>query len=163
MVWALMVCALLLFPSTALGAPSVPYDSISTSSSYLDYFAAYLPSIPFGDDYVCYKSGQYEYRLVYGEISVDGSLMSSVDATVVAVSTLNSSGNHVSVRRFSSPLSLDVRDYLVYSSLVGFPSLRPDYFYLTCVIFCLVVSLVMHLLRSIWSFLLRMGVRVHDS
>lgn len=148
--------------SALAAAPrSVPYDSVSTNSTYVDFFASMLPKIPWGDDYVFWRSGQYAYTLVIGDLDYSGGVFTGDDLSFVVLTTSNGYSGHVSLGSSSGSLDLDCSDYVVYSNLGFYPLLDSQSFYIEAIIFCLVVGLCCSCFRYIWSFLLRMGVRTH--
>lgn len=148
-------------PSLAAAPASVPYDSISSNSAYIGFFASMLPKIPWGDDYVFWRSGQYAYSFAFGDLYYSGGVFTGDDLSIMVLTTSNGYSGHVSLGSSSGSLNLDCSDYVVYSNLGYYPLLDSQSFYLEALIFCLVVGLCCSCFRYIWSFLLRMGVRTH--
>lgn len=169
MVWALILLVLSLCynPSFALAEPERAsysvYQSIQPNSAYLDWAASYMPKMGFGDEYVFFRSGQYQYCLCVGDISWSGGTFSGGDCQCTFLNLSSGGYGDLSVTSSSGSFSLSPADKIVYSSLGNYPTLSPTFFYFHCLIFCAVVALVMNLLRSIWSFLLRMGVYTYAS
>lgn len=161
MVWAVIICALLLFPTPALAANYTAYQSVSPNSSYLDWADSYYPHIGFSDDYVFFRSGQFQYCLAVGDLSYSSGTFSGDDIQCTFLNLSSGGSGDLSVTSSSGSFNLNPSSKIVYSNLGSYPTLNPLYFYLTCFIFISVVALIMSLLRYIWSFLLRMGVFVH--
>lgn len=171
MVWALIISVLLLLytPSPALADPEPSrasysvYQSLSPNSQYLDWAESYLPRVGFGEDYVFFRSGQYQYCFARGDLSLSSGTIGGDDIQCTFLNLSSAGVSDSSLTYSSGSFSLVPGNKVIYSNLGDFPTLSPEYFYLECLIFCAVVACVMSILRSIWSFLLRMGVRVHDS
>lgn len=166
MVWALILSLLLLLssPSIAFAEPEgtratyTVYASTAPNSSYLDWAAMYLPKMGFGDDYVFFRSGQYQYCLAVGNLSWSGGSFSGGDIQCTFLNLSYAGSSDLSLTHSSGSFSLSPGDKVVYSSLGDFPTLAPDLVYLELIIFLGLVAIVMSILRYIWSFLLRMGV-----
>lgn len=137
------------------------YSSVS-NNSYSVLAGSMLWHVPFGDDYVFWRSGQYEYRLAFGDLQLSGGTFTGDNLSFVVFSLDSSYSGTFTVSRSSGSLSLSTGNYLVYSNLGHYPILNDSYVFASLFIFVVSVALVMCLLRSIWSFLLRMGVRVHE-
>lgn len=122
------VCLLALFTAfsgAAQAATYQPYEG-NISTSNLTYFQDLLPKLKLTDHYVFFRSGQYEYTLISGDIKyANGVFSSGDDCTVYSMSTNNSYNGYYAYNVTTiDSLSLNPRDILVYSDLGGFPELE---------------------------------------
>lgn len=100
---------------TPFSAYSDPYDG-SISTSVLQYFRDVVEKLPPDVDYVFFRSGQYDYRLVYSDsLELSGTNFSAGNASYISYNN-----------RYSAPVwaagneghfSLTAGSSLVYSSL----------------------------------------------
>lgn len=149
-----------------LAAPlaySSPYASV-TSNSYSDIAAHMVGKIGWSDNYVFWRSGQYAYTLAYGdiELSPEGRFTSDSCKVVSFVLDNNYNGTY-RMQQSDEALALDTGTYIVFSNLGAYPVL--EYESQKIWYFCLVsvVCAGCYLIRSLFGFVLRMGVRVHGS
>lgn len=148
-----------------LGATSYssPYASV-TSNTYSDIAAHMLTKIGWSDDYVFWRSGQYSYTLAYGPIELSGTNQFSGDSVCLVTFSLDSgySGTYT-LARTDGALALNTGSYIVFSSLGDFPVL--DYEPLALWNWALLgtVAACCSLVRPLFGFVCRMGVRVHGS
>lgn len=147
-------------PEPSRGASTI-YGSIAPNSSYLEFARDFLPKIPWGDDYVFYRSGQYEYCLAFGDISWSGGRFSGSDCQFIFLTPASGYSTDLTLSSSSGSFSLSPSSYVVYSSLGDFPSLSGQLTFSSSILFLLCVFGICSVLRSIWSFLIRMGVRTH--
>lgn len=150
---------------TALAAAQVmtstPYSSV-TSNAYSVVASQMLFKRGWLDDYVFWRAGQYSYCLAVGDLEFSSSFVGSdVDLYTFQLDT-GYSGTYT-LRHSVVDLNLSPSDYIVYSNLGHYPVIDSAYVHTYVLVFCSCVALCMYCLRSVWSFLLRMGVRVHDS
>lgn len=163
MVWKKRIIILLVavalvsvVPSSAM-AYSVYEGNIS--STYTNIFGD-LNISPF-DDYVFFRSGQYTYTLVVGDISLEGTTFTATDTIKnYTIDTTSNSGYGSSVYNYfvtdESGFSLDVGSNLIYSNLGSYPRLteRGEYYELfTAFLLCL--ALCLYALRSVLGFCVR--------
>lgn len=143
--------AMLLCGSTCMAAE--PYEQ-SISSTYLQYARDIIPNLDVEDDYVFYRSGQYEHILVAGEIEYNGSTFSSTDVLDSYVFTSGSGYNSDytystgEVKNFN----LSTSNKMVYSNLGQFPRLveRGSDYEVYQTIFMFIVALCV-VIRSIFT------------
>ena len=78
----ILVCVVLLFSLLSLSVSAVSFDmttEYSVNSSALNYFRSVLAGLPAGLNYIIFQSSRYETVLIYGELSVNGSLVTCSD------------------------------------------------------------------------------------
>lgn len=118
-----IVVVLLLMVSPMVTHAAEPYEG-SISSSYLDYARDLLPKVGLEEDYVFYRSGQYDYMFVHGDIDCSGGRFSG-DVHYHEFNT--GSGYNSSPTMVSDSMngwSLDTQNRIVYSSLGDFPTIE---------------------------------------
>lgn len=74
------ICACALIMAIAMpahGASHTIYSEGSLSSTYITYFKDIVSGIGFSDNYVAFRSGQYEYTLIVGKLSYENGVISS--------------------------------------------------------------------------------------
>lgn len=130
----------------ALASSYNPYDS-SMSSSVVAFFDDYVQRIV-GKHYVLFRSGQYDYRFVYGsDLSLSGSVFSGTDCNYVAYSTRYYTWDTGSEGNFS----LSAGSYLVYSDLGDYPPLGADSIASWVVAFVAVAYFLFVIFRSFFA------------
>lgn len=150
----LALCALAAVPLSASAAEV--YDG-TISTTYITIFRDIVSNVELGDQYVFYRSGQYEYTMIAGDITYDGTTFAADEATSYVLTT---SSNYNSTYEYSvgsvSSWTLSPGTALVYSSLGDYPSLieRGDY-YALATLFLLCIALCMSLIRPMFNFTLR--------
>lgn len=102
-----------------------PYEG-NISTSQLTYFEDLLPKLNINDHYVFFRSGQYTYDLIVGDITYDNGVFTSSDSCAVyTLETNNSYNGYYSYSATSiDSLTLNARDFLVYSDLGHYPELE---------------------------------------
>lgn len=124
-IFKIVFCALscfLLTRSVVFADSYSVYDG-TPSSTYVNYLAACMENK--SDNYVIWRSGQYEYRLAHGsDLRVaDGVFTGSVDLVTLSNS---SSYNSTYQMYFSSDSSFTLRnsnDYIIFSNLGNYPDI----------------------------------------
>ncbi len=150
----LALCALAAVPLSASAAEV--YDG-TISTTYITIFRDIVGNVELGDDYVFYRSGQYEYTMIAGKLTYDGSTFAADEATSYVLSATN---NYNSTYQYYvgsvSSWSLSPGSALVYSSLGSYPELieRGDQYALTT-LFVLCIALCMSLIRPVFDFTMR--------
>lgn len=150
---------LLITVCSAQASAVSPYDG-TISTTYLTVFRDVVSDLGANEDYLFYRSGQYEYTLIAGDLYRYGDTVELFDDGRAYVLTYQSNYGqdnyyHWEVNDISS-FSLAVGDYLVYSNLSGYPSLEGRetvYAYSTLFVMC--VLCVAFVLRSCFGFVLR--------
>ena len=96
------------------------YDSGLPSSSYLDWATGLVKNVPFNQDYVFFRSGQYQYIFATGDYSNGFTAPSTV--YVLQLSN-NYNGSYSFYSVFDNGFSLTPGQGVVYSSVDEYPSL----------------------------------------
>lgn len=158
---SLIMCVAL--SATAQASTYMPYSDGNIGSSYLQVFRDIVSDLPIDDSYVAFRSGQYTYTLVSGQLKQSGSQFLGMDtSTTVKVYTIdtNSIGynsRYVYTVTTEQNFLLDASDYLVYSNLGDYPSLEERstiYAFSTLFIVCVIGCCL--LIRPVFGFVLRL-------
>ena len=98
----------------------------SPSSTYIQYFRDVMPKLNLGDNYVAFRSGQYEYTMVTGDIAFDSGIFSSEDScTVYTIENNNSyNGRYIYNVGEITSFNLVADDNILYSDLGYYPELE---------------------------------------
>lgn len=122
------VCTLALITAlcgTVQGATHTVYDSGSLSSTYVTYFRDIVSNIGINENYVAFRSGQYSYTLVVGELEFNNGTFTLVGSGKEYEFTTD--GNYNSQYRYYvndiSNFSVDVGNSIIYSDLGYYPNL----------------------------------------
>lgn len=164
MVWKrliIIVAVLAILSSMTINASAADvYTEGNISTTYVTYFQDILGKVSPLKDYVFFRSGQYEYTMVVGDLELSsGVFISSQPCEVYTIYSTTSSGYNQTYS-FGSTIentySLRVADSLVYSNLGDYPDLieRGDYLE-TAVLLLILVALCMSLVARIFNFCLR--------
>lgn len=130
------------------------YDG-TPSNTYITYFRDMLSKFSASSDYVVFRSGQYEYLLVVGQLAEsDNRIVATGEVDICEISTNSGYGSSYSMSfRNESSFSLDPGDEIIYSNLGKYPSLEErgditDYATLFVICACAVCCLV----RSVFEW-----------
>lgn len=132
------------------------YTEGNISSTYTTIFQDVLDGLNPLDDYVFYRSGNYEYRMYVGDLDLSDSLFTGQDLDLYLL-RYNQSGytqtSYTYEKSDGQSIYLDVGSYLVYSNLGGYPTLveRGEFLDLSKIIFLFIVALCC-LIRPIINF-----------
>lgn len=132
------------------------YTEGNISSTYTTIFQDILDGLNPMDDYIFYRSGNYEYRMYVGDLDVSGSLFTGQDLDLYILN-YTQSGYNSSIYDYEKSsghsIYLDVKSYLVYSNLGGYPTLieRGDFLGLLQIILLFIVAFCC-LVRPIFNF-----------
>lgn len=142
---------------------SSPYASVS-DNSYSAIAAKMLLKVGPFQDYVFWRSGQYAYSLAVGDLELNGTTFTSDEDVTLYTFQLDSgySGTYTLSSR-EDTLSLAASSYIVFSNLGYYPILDYDSFGAAHLAFLVAVACGVLCVRPIFSFVMRMGVRVHGS
>lgn len=161
-----IVCAVLCVLALLTAVPCRPsaatvYDG-AISSTYVEMFRGVAAKLPPTVEYVLFRSGQYEYHLVAGELSYADGIITGTDVTVYSVTTAGTySSGYEFVNYELDQFSLAPGTALVYSSLGPWPQLlSAENSSSLAVVFALGVLTLMSLLREIfrWTYRTRGNV-----
>lgn len=144
-VLACMLALVVGIASTAQAATHTTYENGSLSSTYVSYFRDILSGVNLTDHYVAFRSGQYDYTMITGDISFDEQTqvftLNGVGKEYVFTtsgSSYNSSYdyNYREIDNFSLVNDSDI----IYSDLGSFPQLMDrgsKYEILTTITLCI--------------------------
>lgn len=145
-------------PVRAPAASSTPYASVS-SNTYSDLAASMLWKVGFGDDYVFWRSGQYQYVFAYGDLELSNSRFRGSGCKLVSFTLSSSYSGTYTMDVSTGSVDLSVGNYIVFSNLGPYPLLSSEFVGQYLVVWSLLVALVLYLVRSLFAFVLRVGVR----
>lgn len=119
-----LICAILCAPVQA--ATHSIYDNGTLSSTYTTYFRDILSGVDFNDNYVAFRSGQYSYTMVVGDLDYSNNIITlNGDGFVYDFSTEGS--NYNSQLRYTvsniDDFSINCGNYILYSDVGQFPQL----------------------------------------
>lgn len=153
MVWqvkrlAATVCVLALIFATGMTAQAAThqvYENGSLGTTYITYFKDILSGAGFDDNYVAFRSGQYSYTMVVGDIEYNNGVFSLVgEGKEYEFSTTSSSYNsqYQYYANDITDFSLNADNSIIYSDVGEFPQLierGAKYEILSTVLMCIVV------------------------
>ena len=145
----ILILSILLLSKKVL-ADSV-YDEGNLSNTYVTYFADVINSLNPNIDYVIYRSGQYEYSLVTGNLEFNNKTFTSDESVTIYKITTNSGYNssyQYSISEVTN-FNLSCDNALVYSNLGQYPNIQERGSYYEEVIIIL-LSVIM-LFNIIWK------------
>lgn len=101
------------------------YTEGNLSTTYVQYFKDILSGANINDDYIAFRSGQYSYTMVVGDLDISGDTVSLKDSGVIY--TFTQSGNYNSTYSFNysniNQFSVNVGDNIIYSNVGHYPHL----------------------------------------
>ena len=164
MVWSRLKIAISIFVITILIVPQNAfaysvYNEGNISSTYTTIFEDIVSGISPQEDYVYYRSGQYEYTLAVGkDMYLVDKTVYSTEKTKLYIITTNSGYNSYYTYSTSEvyDFQLNLGNNLVYTNLGGYPLLEERgvlYDYLQTYILCIVAICLF--VRSIFAFTYR--------
>lgn len=146
------ICILLCsaFCTIANAETHTVYDEGNINTTYLTYFKDIISGIGFNDNYVAFRSGQYTYTMVVGELQYNNGVISLVNEGKEYV--FSQSGNYNSTHRYYvneiNNFSLNTGNYIIYSDIGDYPELverGAKYEIFTAVLLCTaLVSIVIN-------------------
>lgn len=156
----LCVC-LCICTGTAAAATHTVYTQGNISTSVLTYFRDIVSGVGINDNYVFYRSGRYEYKLVVGDLKCENNIFSGLDpAAYMQVYTLNTDTSSYESYRYTISMetnfNLNAQNYLVYSDLGHYPKLEErGLYYAFCTLFVVCIIGLCALVRPLFAFVLR--------
>lgn len=100
------------------------HQQYGVGTSNLEIFDRIVAKLPLGVDYVYYRDSQYNYCLVYGDLSYNNSYFSGRNVTRINYNTYTGSSQQPTFMvSIVSSFNLPVSNWLVYSNLGDYPSL----------------------------------------
>lgn len=126
--FSVLVCALLLFGS-AVGASATAYEPYegSFSTTYITYFRDILAGRSIQDNYVAFRSGQYEYIMVTGKMVYDGNTFTLTDTgKMFKFSATDTGYNSLYTYEVTdiTEFTLSPNRLMIYSDLGEYPQLE---------------------------------------
>lgn len=125
----ILVCLLVLITAlcgTTQAATHSVYENGSLGTTYITYFKDILSGAKFDDNYVAFRSGQYEYIMVVGELKNENGVITLVgDGKQYRYYTGNSNYNsqyYYDVSTLNN-FSLNTNNSILYSDVGDFPEL----------------------------------------
>lgn len=155
------ICMFLIIASacsgTAFASSYTVYDG-TLSSTYVQYFEDALSNRAFYEKYVIFRSGQYQYVMAVGNLTLSNGKISSEDEVTIYTINVNSSYNSNITYNVTadSAFTLTPDDSLIYSNLGMYPSvesLEVNYEVLTSVLLAVIITML--IIRPLFSFNLR--------
>ena len=102
------------------------YENGNLGTTYITYFKDILSGAKFNDNYIAFRSGQYEYTMIVGELEVNDGLISLVapgkEYRFYTESTGYNSQYYYEVNDISN-FSLNFDNSILYSDLGDYPQL----------------------------------------
>lgn len=155
LILCLCVCLLTAAAMQAHAEEVYPYGMLN--SSYVPYFRDLVSKLSIDEDYVLYRSGAYEYKLVSGELEYDGGFFYGTDVKSFTLSLPNeNSSDAIWISETIETWDLITSGRLVYSNMGDYPELveRSDQ-YAFAILFICFVGLCAYPLHCIFAFCLR--------
>ena len=154
-----LICVLAGMVPMALPASAASYTTHdgNISTTYITIFRDIVGKISPLDDYVFFRSGQYEYILVSGDLEYSGGSFAGQSVKVYRIVTDSAySSTYSYFQTEETAFSLTPGSGLVYSNLGAYPDLIDrTSFYAFASLILLLACVCMYLIRSIFSFTLR--------
>lgn len=149
------LAAMLAVPAAA--SAYTVYDEGNISSTYTTIFRDLMPRKGINDDYLFFRSGQYEYVMLVGELEYQDGVFLGDAATEYRIVTSNGYNTDYSYTvQEVTDVFLVPLDSLVYSNLGHYPELQEQRDYLLFAqVFLLFVYLCLILLAPVMRFPLR--------
>lgn len=158
----LLACIMVIAFAIPLQASSSPYEG-TISDTYKSIFEDTVADISIFDNYVFWRSGEFQYSMLAGDIVEENGTFSVAggDMYVLDIITLDSTGwTSNSYHRFSHYMDIDYTlssdNFLVYSDINGYPKLEErgiTYEFITA--FLVLCTIIGTLVWRIFKFVLR--------
>lgn len=140
----IIICVglVLCFALQAHAANYTVYDNGTLSTTYTTYFRDILSGTSINQNYVAFRSGQYSYTMIVGDLNYNNGNFSCDGVSKVyefSTTSQNYNSNYKYEVSEIDSLSLKVTDEIIYSDMGEYPQLieRGDkYETLTAVIIC---------------------------
>lgn len=121
-----LLALIMAMPLSASASTSYEVYEGNPSNTYITYYRDILAGVGFNEHYVAFRSGQYEYTMLVGELVYNNGYFSCTDAVTAYVFTSNSSYNSYYAYNVTSidDFTLNPGDKIIYSDLGNFPQLE---------------------------------------
>jgi len=157
-VW-MVICTLALMLAAPVRASAYTVYDGNISSTYTSIFRDLLSKRGINDDYVMFRSDQYEYVLLIGDLTYADGAFTGEKATeykIVTNTGYNSSYTY-DVTEVRS-VNLAPGSALIYSNLGDYPELQdPDDYFMFAQLLLMWIVVIMWLVRSIFEFTYKRG------
>lgn len=152
-----LLAAIAALAAVPLGGNAAEVYEGNISTTYTTIYSDIVGKIGLGEEYVFYRSGQYEYTMVAGEITWDGAVFSADEVTSYILYW--DSGYNSTYQYYVSTVTnweLMPLSSLVYSSLGDFPDLvdRSEMYSFGTMLLVL-ICIFLYLIRSIFGWTYR--------
>lgn len=112
--------------TTAQAATHSIYENGNLGNTYVTYFRDILSGSKFNDDYIAFRSGQYSYTMVVGDLDLNGKAVSlNGNGKIYTFSTDNS--NYNTQYKYdvaeTTNFSVNLTDEIIYTNLGDYPQL----------------------------------------
>jgi len=116
-----LICAV---STSAQASTHSIYDNGNLSTTYITYFKDILSGSSFNDNYIAFRSGQYSYSLIVGEIEYNNNSFTSNNCKEYVFSqTGNYNSQYTYQVKELNNFSLDTSNQIIYSDLGDYPQL----------------------------------------
>lgn len=155
----MVICALALILAAPVRASAYTIYDGNISSTYTSIFRDLLSKKGINEDYLCFRSGQYEYVMLIGDLTYEDGSFSGDKGTEYKITTntgYNSSYEYevTSVRS----IRLDPGSALLYSNLGDYPELLDaDDYYMFAQLLLIWISIIMMLVHRIFEYTYKRG------
>lgn len=114
--------------TTALATTHTVYDNGTLSSTYTTYFKDILSGAKFNDNYVAFRSGQYSYTMVVGDLEYNNGKIILVNDEKAKEYTFSTNNNNYNSTYYYDVkdiyiFDIDVGNNIIYSDVGDFPQL----------------------------------------
>ena len=136
-----LCCALC---TTTQAATHSVYDNGSMSNTYVTYFKDIVSGIGFNENYVAFRSGQYSYVMVVGQLDLDGNTVKLIDHGKIYEFSTDGTGYNSYYKYYVNDItnfSVDLSNDIIYTDLGDYPELieRGDkYEILSVLLLCII-------------------------
>lgn len=117
-----LICGL---TTSAQAATHQVYDNGSLSTTYITYFKDILSGASINENYVAFRSGQYSYSMIVGDLEFNNNSFTSSGSCKEYI--FSTSGNYNSQYTYEvkelNNFSLDVSNQIIYSDIGEYPQL----------------------------------------
>lgn len=147
----------LALPMAARANAATVYDG-NISTTYITIFRDIATNLGIGDDYVFFRSGQYEYQMYSGKLKYSNGSFTGSNLTIYTIDTNTGSygNNSYNYTITTGSLTLSPGNALIYSNLGQYPDLiERSVSFEFATLLLLFIGLCCYLLRSIFNFSLR--------
>lgn len=121
------------------------YDGGNLSSTYTTYFRDILSGTSILDNYIAFRSGQYEYTMIVGNLEVQDGIVTLSESGKEYVFYTETSGYNSQYRYNVNEItdfSLEIGDYIIYSDIGDYPELierGAKFEILACITLCVLM------------------------